>query len=212
MMLNIQLSDLLRTLANSLQTPVNLILILFVAVTVLLCGTLFVEFFTEQRRMKATIPQLVEQMRTETSSLESVIMESGLLKRQKTALLELTKHVELTERMREALASRLLFEEQAYYSKITKLSDLVSKLAPMFGLLGTLIPLGPGIIALGRGDTFTLSSSLLMAFDTTIAGLVSAAIAFVISAVRKHWYENNLTALEALMECVLELEKVNRFD
>lgn len=39
----------------------------------------------------------------------------------------------------------------------------------MLGLLGTLIPLGPGIIALGQGDTQTLSTSLLTAFDTTIA-------------------------------------------
>ena len=59
----------------------------------------------------------------------------------------------------------------------------------MFGLMGTLIPLGPGLIALGQGDTKTLSDSLLIAFDTTIAGLVAGAIAYVVSGIRKSWYE-----------------------
>ena len=77
----------------------------------------------------------------------------------------------------------------------------------MFGLLGTLIPLGPGIIALGRGDTYTLSTSLLTAFDTTAAGLLAAAAAFVISAVRKRWYANYMSALEMAMECILEVTK-----
>ena len=81
---------------------------------------------------------------------------------------------------------------------------MVAKLGPMFGLLGTLIPLGPGIVALGQGDTATLAGSLAVAFDTTISGLISAAICLVISNIRKRWYDSDLVSLEALMECVLE--------
>ena len=62
--------------------------------------------------------------------------------------------------------------------------ELLARLAPMFGLLGTLIPLGPGIIALGQGDTQTLSPSLLTAFDTTIAGLSAAAVCLVVTSLR----------------------------
>jgi biopolymer transport protein ExbB/TolQ len=74
----------------------------------------------------------------------------------------------------------------------------------MFGLLGTLIPLGPGLIALGQGDTYTLSQSMLTAFDTTIAGLAAAAVSFVISTIRKRWYEDYMTSTEALAQCILE--------
>lgn len=77
----------------------------------------------------------------------------------------------------------------------------------MLGLLGTLIPLGPGIIALGQGDTYTLSKSLLTAFDTTIAGLVAAALAIVVSAIRRRWYREYGSVLEALCTEVLELTK-----
>ena len=72
---------------------------------------------------------------------------------------------------------------------------------------GTLIPLGPGIIALGQGDTYTLSTSLLTAFDTTVAGLVAAAFATVISTVRRGWYREYASILEAAAEMLLETEK-----
>ena len=80
---------------------------------------------------------------------------------------------------------------------------MIAKLGPMFGLLGTLIPLGPGIVALGQGDTVTLSESMNVAFDTTIAGVISAA-ASVISHIRKRWYNDDMVSLETLMEAVLE--------
>jgi len=55
-----------------------------------------------------------------------------------------------------------------------------------------------------RGDTLTLSQSLLTAFDTTIAGLIAAAVATVISAVRKRWYARYMGQLGSVMECLLE--------
>ena len=70
--------------------------------------------------------------------------------------------------------------------------------------MGTLIPLGPGLLALGQGDTKTLSDSLLIAFDTTVAGLISAAVAYIISAARKSWYEQYMVGLETVMETILE--------
>jgi biopolymer transport protein ExbB/TolQ len=105
---------------------------------------------------------------------------------------------------RESLAGSLLSQERGHYDLRVRITDLVMRLGPMFGLLGTLIPLGPGIIALGRGDTYTLSTSLLTAFDTTIAGLIAAAVATVISTIRKRWYARYMGQLESVTECLLE--------
>ncbi|MBC7099948.1 MotA/TolQ/ExbB proton channel family protein, partial [Candidatus Bipolaricaulota bacterium] len=66
-------------------------------------------------------------------------------------------------------------------------------------------PLGPGLIALGQGDMGRLAESLLVAFDTTVIGLAAGGIAFTISRVRKRWYEDYLSVLEALMEGLLEV-------
>lgn len=198
---------MLHGVATILKVPVMVILLLMIAVTVLLIGTLIAEFFTERRHLKEKMPQLLDKLKAREVPTEECIQKSRLLKRQKAALIELTKHPDLTNIMREALAVRLVTEEQSRYDKITKISDMIAKLGPMFGLMGTLIPLGPGIIALGQGDTYTLSSSLLIAFDTTIAGLICAAVALVISSIRKNWYSNYMSILEMTMECVLEVEK-----
>ena len=103
-----------------------------------------------------------------------------------------------------ALAERLLATEEARNARTISVTDMIAKLGPMFGLLGTLIPLGPGIVALGQGDTVTLSESMNVAFDTTIAGVISAAVASVISHIRKRWYNDDMVSLETLMEAVLE--------
>lgn len=206
-----RLNAAMRTVASAMQTPVILILMLLLAFTVFLIGWVTVEFFTERRLLKAKLPALVDAL-NETKNREETkacVAKSGLLKRQRAALTELLSHPELTPLMRESLAVRIVTEEQSHYDVRLKTSDLVAKIAPLLGLLGTLIPLGPGIIALGQGDTMTLSSSLMTAFDTTILGLISAAAAMVISTIRKNWYNNYMSVLETAAECILEVEKRN---
>ena len=203
------LSQVLRSVSSGLKIPVIILLIFLIAVTIVILGTLIAEIFTERRYLKASMPALVDDIRDSSKPIEETITNAKLLKRQKKALLEITRHRELNNIMRESLAVRLLAAEQAVYDKRTKTTDLIAKLGPMLGLLGTLIPLGPGIIALGQGDTYTLSSALLTAFDTTVAGLASAAVALIISTVRKTWYNNYMSVLETLMECVLEEEKTD---
>ena len=202
--MNMNLSDALRAVAAALQTPVIIILLLLVAVTIIMLGTLIAELFTERIHMRVKLPELLNAMQKRERPLEEIISESGLLRRQKKALLTICEQKNLTPLKREALASELLEREKAHYDFRVKITDLIMKLGPMFGLLGTLIPLGPGIIALGRGDTYTLSTSLLTAFDTTIAGLIAAAVCTVISVIRKRWYSRYMGSLEAVTECLLE--------
>lgn len=201
-----RIHDVLRAVSSALEVPVVIVLILFLLAAAVLTGWGIAEFFTERRHLKVALPQLLEDLRT-ADDRAAVIEASGLLRRQKDALFELLNHPDFNGEMRETLAVRLLEQEQDRYDRIVKLSELLARLAPMFGLLGTLIPLGPGIIALGQGDTYTLSTSLLTAFDTTVAGLVAAAFATVISTVRRGWYREYASILEAAAEMLLETEK-----
>lgn len=199
----------LHIITNALRVPVIIILFVMIIVTVISAGMLIGEFFTERRHLRAKMPQLVDTLKAHTRPTEDSIAASQLLKHQKDALSELTKHPQLSNMMREELAVRIITEEQNRYDRRVRITDMIAKLGPMFGLMGTLIPLGPGIIALGQGDTQTLSNALLMAFDTTVAGLICAAVAIVISAIRKGWYGNYMSILETLMGCVLEVEKTD---
>ena len=202
--MNVNLSEALRALATVLETPVAVILLALIAVSVIMTGTLIAELFTERIHMKAKLPELLGRLEKREQPVEEIIQNSGLLKRQKNALLTVCEQKELTPLKRESLALQLLEHERAHYNLRVQITDLVMRLGPMFGLQGTLIPLGPGIIALGRGDTYTLSQSLLTAFDTTIAGLIAAALATVLSAVRKRWYARYMGLLDSVMECLLE--------
>ena len=197
--------SILRTVASVMETPVIIILIVFIAFSVFCIGWLLAEMITERAHMKYSLPALLDRLKADPERIREHIRRSGLLQRQKQALLELTKHPEFSREMTESLADNLLQREHSHYDGVLKLTNLVSKLAPMAGLLGTLIPLGPGIIALGRGDTYTLSSSLLTAFDTTIAGLIAAGICLVVHSIRTRWYASYMSDLETLMDCVTEL-------
>lgn len=199
------IKDVLRAVSSALQTPTIVILIILIIVTVIMLGSFIGEFFTERRKLKVKFPVLIDEMQGKSAAqLQEVIKRSGLLKRQKKAALELIARASYSDATREALARQLIADEENRYAKITKITDLVAKIAPMFGLMGTLIPLGPGLLALGQGDTKTLSESLLIAFDTTVAGLISAAVAYIISTARKSWYEQYMVGLETIMETILE--------
>ena len=201
-------SGTLRAMSSGLKIPVMVLLVLLAALTVFILGTLIVEIVTEHRHLNVQMPALIDQIRAAgEGKAAGIISGSGLLLRQKDALIELTKHPDFSPELREALAIRLMDAEQERYDGILRLSELVARLAPMFGLLGTLIPLGPGILALGQGDTFTLSSSLLTAFDTTVAGLLAAAAATVVSSLRRSWYRQYVSQLEVLSQCVLDRVK-----
>ena len=204
-------TNTLRAMSTGLRIPVIVLLILLAGITVFLLGQLIVETFMEHRHLQVQMPAMVDRIEAaEKEKLPGVIEDSLLLRRQKNALVELTKHPKLTPMMRESLAIRLIAQEKDFYDGRTRHTDLIARIGPMLGLMGTLIPLGPGIIALGQGDTYTLSTSLLMAFDTTVAGLACAAVALVISNIRKRWYRNYMSMLETLMECTLEA--VNRHE
>jgi biopolymer transport protein ExbB/TolQ len=75
-------------------------------------------------------------------------------------------------------------------------ADFITRLAPMLGLMGTLIPLGPGLAALGEGQLKILTTAMTVAFDTTVIGLLAGMIGFVIGRMRRRWYDAALTELE----------------
>ncbi len=76
-------------------------------------------------------------------------------------------------------------------------ADLIARIGPMMGLMGTLIPLGPGLAALGRGELDVLAQAVTVAFNTTVLGLLAGIIGFLLGRCRRRWYDGAMAELEA---------------
>lgn len=74
-------------------------------------------------------------------------------------------------------------------------ADFITRIAPMLGLMGTLIPLGPGLASLGAGDISVLTTAMTVAFDTTIIGLFAGIMGFVLGRMRRRWYDNAIASV-----------------
>ncbi|WP_457619444.1 MotA/TolQ/ExbB proton channel family protein [Methanopyrus sp.] len=90
-------------------------------------------------------------------------------------------------------------------SKVSR-TRIVVRLGPMLGLMGTLIPLGPGLEQLAKGNIAGLATSLITAFATTVVGLASAGTCYVITLFRSKWYRKDVSDLEFLAETILQRE------
>jgi biopolymer transport protein ExbB/TolQ len=186
--------------------PVIVLLLAGAAAALVCVASVVTEYFTEHRRFKVFLPRLMDGLKEAgPNGVDEIVKASGLLMRQKRYLVELTLHPQFSAALLESMAAGLERQERRRYETIVKVSDMAARITPMLGLLGTLIPLGPGIIALSTGDTSTLSASLTTAFDTTSMGLMEAAVFMLVSAVRSRWYKDYMISFDAVLESVVEI-------
>ena len=87
---------------------------------------------------------------------------------------------------------------ELHFARAVDRDAMMSRLGPMFGLAGTLIPLGPGLRQLHGGNLAGLGERLAVAFATTIAGLFVCAVCYAVAGLRGRWYEQELRTLEAV--------------
>ena len=205
MNLEVYLQEIMRNVAASLMVPVMIVLVALILFAIYSVGSLIAEYATERRHFKANMPRDIKAVKDASyPDLPETIEQTGLLRKQKEALQVIVANMGLPEDDLFALARSEVSGVDARYRRKVSRTDLITKIAPMMGLMCTLIPLGPGIVAMGQGEVNILSNSLLVAFDGTVAGLVGGVVSMVVSSVRKRWYADYLVAMEALTTSVLE--------
>ena len=199
------LPDILHSIAQGLLIPAMVAIIILILMSLFFLGQIVVEFFCERRHFKQNMPAIVNQINdADYSTITNVVVGSQLLKYQKAALVTVSQNMGLPEEPLFSLAQIEITGMERRYKRRLAWTDTVSKIAPLLGLMGTLIPLGPGIVSLGQGDVEALSQSLELAFDATVCGLVCAILALVVSKIRSGWYDEYVTTLESLVGCVVD--------
>lgn len=205
------LTSLIHIFSESLLTPVVILLVISVIIVILSLGGIINEYIARKPIKSEELENLVREVSfsSEVSEMKSNIENSNLFGYQKEILVRIANNYDIGGEARKALASELISAEETKLIKKTNKTDILVKVGPILGLLGTLIPLGPGLAALGSGDIMTLAQSLTIAFDTTVTGLSVGALAYLISKYKKQWYESDLIDVETVAEA--ELEAINKW-
>jgi biopolymer transport protein ExbB/TolQ len=185
------LTHLLLVISNSLLAPVIVALLAMFAWALLLLGGLVKEL-SERRRVRAAIDAGVRAARDQAPDDEVwralSAAPAGLPKRF-AAFAEAHSHDPVV------LSQAVLHLEHDVADTVARHS-FVTRVSPMLGLMGTLIPLGPALSGLSSGDMSALGGNLIVAFTATVLGLLVSGLAYGIGLVRRAWYSRDVTDLE----------------
>lgn len=95
---------------------------------------------------------------------------------------------------------KLLDEIEGQAARRLERTRMLIRLGPILGLMGTLIPISPALVGLAQGDVQTLSDNLVIAFSTTVVGLLIGGIGYGISTVRERVYTRDMSDIEYALE------------
>jgi biopolymer transport protein ExbB/TolQ len=115
---------------------------------------------------------------------------------------------ELNRGEHQTLAARidhLVSQTEASLARDVNRVRVYVRLGPCLGLAGTLIPLGPGLMALNDGDLGKLSSQLVVAFSTTVVGLLVGGVSYAIAVARAHMADLVTSDIELVADLVSRL-------
>ncbi len=200
------LSSALNAISQGLQIPVIIFLLIFAVFVILALGGFISEYTSRMKVSMDLIEKLVFKITNakDLDEVSNIIKTVKIPKSQKMVLMKVIRAGSLTKNARISLSRKLIENEENIFNKSIERTDVVTRIGPTLGLMGTLIPMGPGLAALGAGDVNTLANAIIVAFDTTVVGIGAGAVAYFVSKIRRRWYEEYLSNLEVLVDAVLD--------
>ena len=152
----------LSAITQGLQIPVIILLLIILVYAVVTLGKLLSEYFSRKKVPVTLIKEMIYDIYDAESSddIKNIVNNADIQKSQKKVLNELADSEHLSKKSRETLARRLIDNEEDKITQNLQKTDIVTKVGPTLGLMGTLIPMGPGLAALGAGDITLLQAQL----------------------------------------------------
>ncbi|MCR4769391.1 MAG: MotA/TolQ/ExbB proton channel family protein [Bacteroidaceae bacterium] len=192
------ISDILYWISTGLLVPVIVLLILLFGRALILVGT----FFGQYVSVRKTETLLKKEF--DSLSKDNVLeLEERLPKQQKSLVLLYIRQM-LSQKNSEAHLQKLLSDFDIASKSDLSVSRTLTKMGPMLGLMGTLIPMGPALVGLSSGDIASMAYNMQVAFATTVVGLFSAAVGFVTGQVKGRWYQQDKVNLQFLADLLTE--------
>lgn len=182
------LSQSLYWITTGLLIPTVCLLLIFVLRALILCG-MTIAAGLDRRRYAGAI--------------DRSFADPGFT-RESLAALSLPEAAPLAGTFRDFLAlgdtpgqiQRVLTQLEILHEKRIAETRLLARIGPMLGLMGTLIPLGPALLGLAEGDLGSLAENMLVAFATTVVGLLVGGLGFAMQQTRQRWAAEDLARAE----------------
>ena len=195
------ITDVLYWISTGLLVPVIVLLIALFIRSLLLIGSFFGQYVAI-RKTEGLLRQEFDSLNA--SNLNQ--LAERLPKKSNSLVIKTIKQI-MEVKDSPAHVSRLLADYEILADKDLATSKTLSKMGPMLGLMGTLIPMGPALVGLSTGDIASMAYNMQVAFATTVVGLFAAAIGFITQQVKQRWYLQDMTNLEFLSEMLNENKK-----
>lgn len=190
-------------IASSLLYPVMFLLVLMTLWMLICTGAFFAEWL-ERVRLD----------RCEPEELPGIILNPGnrsvFPRRVDDYMIKLRSMFEGGRKSSEIETENLLQEKSLNLTKSLEKVGLIIRIGPGLGLIGTLIPMGTGLAALGQGDMTKLSSDLVIAFTTTVVGLALGMVAFFFFTIKKRWVEEDIKNIELATDLLADHSAANQ--
>jgi biopolymer transport protein ExbB/TolQ len=187
-----RVSQALSGFSSALKEPVHVVALLLLAVLAFELGRIAMEAW---RRVRPSSPPLEQvaagAMADYTHAPELARKAPGPLAER--AVIGLADAVRSGGR--DAVENALASYELQIQRRLDRTRVLV-RAGPAVGLMGTLIPLAPGLAALGKGNYTQLAGDLQVAFAATVVGILVGTGAFTLTLLRTRVYTEDLASLE----------------
>lgn len=195
------ISDIMFWISTGLLVPVVVLLIGLFFRALILVGSFFGQY-AAIRKTDALLREELEKLTPATVGELAVKLPAKSNSLVVGYMLQL-----LEEGSGEARTRRLLANFEIAADKDLAVSKTLTKLGPILGLMGTLIPMGPALVGLSTGDIASMAYNMQVAFATTVIGLFAGAIGFLTQQVKQRWYLQDMTNLEFVAEVWAEKQK-----
>lgn len=182
-------------LSSGLLIPVMIAVLFFLVRAMLLIGSMY-SLYTLRLQFKQNTAVLIKELEMDTlSALQNkLVSQKGIVVRTLIALF--TAKGSAIHREKEIADFELSCEKDLDQSRT------LSKMGPILGLMGTLIPMGPALAGLASGDIATMSQQMQIAFNTTVLGLVIGSIGFISLQLKQRWYTEDLNTIEFVNDMI----------
>ena len=178
------LASLFFIVSDSLLWPVMLGLTAGLALAIWRCGATAREAF-DRFRVRKLRTQVCDALRNRDLTQAETVLRGAPGASADSALATLVELFDAGDDV--ALIENALATARNRGAERSTTLRVLMKLGPAFGLMGTLIPLGPALVGLATGDLETLAHNLMIAFSTTVVGLTVSSLAFLAATFRKRF-------------------------